>query len=299
MLRLEFLHSQRKRLSVDTALGLLESLNKQPIVCTYMGLPANRSAVGRGHTESRWEENVAVQFVLFAASRRTQIEKERTEQSTRLQLAPNHHRGEEGPDSEWLVIRDAIPLTSLIITGLSGPYVDMATGRKSSTSKGGGVHFPDDAEEDPLSNSDDTQQDKVISAIAEPDGTYLVKVGFLRIQHKYEIVFTIPQVPTLGKDATLSPALRTMPKPRLRASRIIPRPEGGVKVVCEYSAQQEGVVQEELTLVNRSRRDSSIRVRVQARVMDRHHGTPMLLEGVRCLGTEKETATKTNDRKKI
>jgi len=42
-------------------------------------------------------------------------------------------------------------------------------------------------------------------------------------------------------------------------------------VVCEYSAQQEGVVQEELTLVNRSRRDSSIRVRLQARVMGEIH----------------------------
>ncbi|XP_066518034.1 adipose-secreted signaling protein [Hoplias malabaricus] len=176
----------------------------------------------------------------------------------------------------------------------------MATGRKSSTSKGGGVRFPDDAEEDPLSESgDDTQEDKVISAVIEPDGAYLVKAGFLRIQHKYEIIFIISQVPNLGKDTTLSPALRTTAKPRLRATRIIPRTEGGVKVVCEYSALQEGVVQEELTLVNRSRRDSSVRVRVQARVMDRHHGTPMLLEGVRCLGTEKETPTKTNDRKKI
>lgn len=46
---------------------------------------------------------------------------------------------------------------------------------------------------------------------------------------------------------------------------------GGVRVVCEYSAQQEGVVQEELTLVNRSRRDSSIRVRLQARVMGEIH----------------------------
>ncbi len=42
-------------------------------------------------------------------------------------------------------------------------------------------------------------------------------------------------------------------------------------VVCEYSAQQEGVVQEELTLVNRSRRDSSVRVRLQARVMGEIH----------------------------
>ncbi len=38
-------------------------------------------------------------------------------------------------------------------------------------------------------------------------------------------------------------------------------------MVCEYSTQKEGVVQEELMLVNRSRRDSSVRVRLQARVM--------------------------------
>ncbi|XP_060771977.1 adipose-secreted signaling protein [Neoarius graeffei] len=175
----------------------------------------------------------------------------------------------------------------------------MATGRKSSTSKGAGVHFPDDMEDDVLSESgEDTQHDKTITAVAEPDGAYLVKAGFLKIQHKYEIVFSIPKVPTLGRDTMLSPALRTTPKPRLRATRIVPHPEGGVKVVCEYSAQQEGVVQDELTLINRSRRDSSIKVRVHARVMDRHHGTPMLLKGVRCLGTE-EISSKTNNKKKI
>ncbi|XP_062864772.1 adipose-secreted signaling protein [Trichomycterus rosablanca] len=176
----------------------------------------------------------------------------------------------------------------------------MATGRKGSTSKGGGVHFSDEPDVEVLSESgEDLQQEKIIGAVAEPDGAYLVKAGFLKIQHKYEIVFLLPHIPTVGKDAPLSPALRTTPKPRLRATCILPRPEGGVKVVCEYSAQQEGVVQEELTLVNRSRRDSSVKVRLHARVMDRHHGTPMLLEGVRCLGTEKEVASNTNNRKKI
>ncbi|KAK7161421.1 hypothetical protein R3I94_004183 [Phoxinus phoxinus] len=165
----------------------------------------------------------------------------------------------------------------------------MATGRKSSTSKSG-VHFHDDDEDASTNNScDEKLQDKLIVALLEPDGAYLVKVGFLRSHHKYEIIFSLPQVPTLGKDVTLSPALRATAKPRLRATRITPRPEGGVRVVCEYSAQQEGVVQEELTLVNRSRRDSSIRVRLQARVMERHHGTPMLLDGVRCVGEEKHT----------
>ncbi|XP_017316537.1 UPF0687 protein C20orf27 homolog [Ictalurus punctatus] len=198
-----------------------------------------------------------------------------------------------------LLISDDIPLTLNTTTRLSQPCVDMATGRKSSTSKGGGVHFPDETEDNVLSDSgEDTQQDKIITAVAEPDGAYLVKAGFLKIQHKYEIVFSIPQVPTLGKDTALSPALRTTPKPRLRATRIVPRPEGGVKVVCEYIAQQEGVVQDELTLVNRSRRDSSVKVRLHARVMDPHHGTPMLMEGVRCLGPE-DISSKTNNRKKI
>lgn len=53
-----------------------------------------------------------------------------------------------------------------------------------------------------------------------------IQVGFLRSHHKYEIVFSLPQVPTLGKDVSLSPALRTTAKPRLRATRITPRPEG-------------------------------------------------------------------------
>ncbi|XP_028831027.1 UPF0687 protein C20orf27 homolog isoform X3 [Denticeps clupeoides] len=176
----------------------------------------------------------------------------------------------------------------------------MATARKSSTSKGGGVRFPDEEDAAPPSFcSEEVQQDQVITALPESDGSYLVKVGFLKSQHRYEIVFTIPQVPSLGKDNCLSPALRTTAKPRLRATNITPRPEGGVKVVCEYTAQQEGVVQEELTLVNRSRRDGSVRVKVQARVMDRHHGTPQLMEGVRCMGAEKEINTKQSDRKKM
>lgn len=176
----------------------------------------------------------------------------------------------------------------------------MATARKDSTSKGGGVHFPDeDDTNSPPDSSDEARPDKVISATPEADGTYLVKVGFLRSQHRYEIVFNLPQVPSVGKDATLSPALRTTAKPRLRATRITPRQEGGVKVVCEYTTQQEGVLQEELTLVNRSRRDGSVRVKLQARVMDRHHGTPLLMEGVRCIGPEKEATTKQTDRKKI
>ncbi|KAI5087823.1 UPF0687 protein C20orf27-like [Silurus meridionalis] len=119
------------------------------------------------------------------------------------------------------------------------------------------------------------------------------KAGFLKILHKYEITFLIPQVPTLGKDSMLSPALRATPKPRLRATHIVPCPEGGVKVVCEYSAQQEGVVQDELTLINRSRRDSSVKVRVHARVMEVQEQSPATTESTTPAPTPTDASTQT------
>ncbi|XP_062334073.1 adipose-secreted signaling protein [Osmerus eperlanus] len=179
----------------------------------------------------------------------------------------------------------------------------MATGRKGSTSKGGGVRFPDD-DEPPGSPTrrDDLSNDASIIAIPEKDGSFLVKAGFLKTQHRYEIVFTMLEVPSLGKDVcSLLPSSSSSPTARadLRVTRLSPTPEGGVRVTCEYTTHQEGVLQEELTLGSRGRRDRGLRVRLQARVMDRHHGTPMLLEGVRCLGTEKDNDSKHSDRKRI
>ncbi|XP_030580496.1 UPF0687 protein C20orf27 homolog isoform X2 [Archocentrus centrarchus] len=170
----------------------------------------------------------------------------------------------------------------------------MATGRKGSTSKAGGVHFPDD-EEPPGSPTrrDDQSNLATLIAVLEKDGSYLVKAGFLKSHHRYEIVFTVPDVPTLGKELSCLPSFSpTRQSPSLRVQRIYSTVEGGVKVSCEYRTHQEGVLQEEITLVTRGRKDNSLKVRLQARVIDPHHGTPMLLEGVRCLGPKKDSHTK-------
>lgn len=49
-----------------------------------------------------------------------------------------------------------------------------------------------------------------------------VQVGFLKIQHKYEIVFTLPEVPALGKDVCPAP----VPNPHLRVTDVKLAPEG-------------------------------------------------------------------------
>ncbi|KAM9827410.1 LOW QUALITY PROTEIN: adipose-secreted signaling protein-like [Neosynchiropus ocellatus] len=130
----------------------------------------------------------------------------------------------------------------------------------------------------------DEKRHDVVMVIPEEDGNFKVKVGFLKMQQRHEITFTLPEVPALGKDVCPAPT----PSPHLYISDITPAPEGGLKVTCQYMAQEEGVHCEEVQLVSQTKSDVCVRVKVHARVMDCHHGTPMLLEGVRCIGVELE-----------
>ncbi|KAF3851815.1 hypothetical protein F7725_005170 [Dissostichus mawsoni] len=154
----------------------------------------------------------------------------------------------------------------------------MASGRKGSTSKAGGVRFPDDDDEPPGSPSrrDDELNLSTLIAVLEKDGGYLVKAGFLKSHHLYEIVFTVPDVPTLGKELSC---------PSSSPSRKFP----SLRVTCEYRTHQEGMLQEELTLATRGRKGSQLKVTFQAKVIDQQHGTPMLMEGVRCIGARKDS----------
>ncbi|XP_015199353.2 adipose-secreted signaling protein [Lepisosteus oculatus] len=167
----------------------------------------------------------------------------------------------------------------------------MATAKKSSRAKAGGVRFSEEPATTSHVHFDDKLHDSVVMVIPEPDGNFLVKVGFLKIQHKYEIVFTLPESPRLGENVSPAP----VPNPHLRVTDVKPAAEGGLQVTCEYTAHQEGVLREEMVLLNEGGDPPCLRVRVQARVMDRHHGTPMLLEGVRCVGAELEYDSEQSD----
>ncbi|XP_077444361.1 adipose-secreted signaling protein isoform X2 [Stigmatopora argus] len=138
---------------------------------------------------------------------------------------------------------------------------------------------------------DDKLHDSVITVAAEDDGSFLVKVGFLKLQHRYEMAFTLPELPSLGENVCLAP----VSSPHLRVVDISPAPEGGLRLTCEYLAQEAGVLCERLRLLSRPDRDAGVTVKVHARVMERGHGTPMLLEGVRCIGVELEYDSEQSD----
>ncbi|XP_044515206.1 UPF0687 protein C20orf27 homolog [Gracilinanus agilis] len=116
------------------------------------------------------------------------------------------------------------------------------------------------------------------------------QIGFLKVMHKYEVTFTLPPLPRLGRDVCAVPT----PSLHLKVLSITPVPEGFC-VKCEYIAHKEGVLKEELVLACETNDSVSVRVVLQARVMDRHHGTPMLLDGVRCMGAELEYDSEQSD----
>ncbi|XP_062430852.1 adipose-secreted signaling protein [Rhea pennata] len=169
----------------------------------------------------------------------------------------------------------------------------MATAGKGAKAKAGGVRF---APSQPAEGApghvrfDEKLHDSAVMVTQEKDGNFLVKVGFLKILHKYEITFLLPPVQRLGKDVCAVP----LPNLNLKVIGITPVSEG-LSVKCEYTAHKEGVLREEVTLSSETQDGACVKVVVQARVMDRHHGTPMLLDGVRCIGAELEYDSEQSD----
>lgn len=53
---------------------------------------------------------------------------------------------------------------------------------------------------------------------------------------------------------------------------------GGVKVTCEYKTHQEGVLQEQITLITKGRKENSLKVRLQAKVIGKSCSTHQRLD---------------------
>ncbi|NXK57054.1 CT027 protein, partial [Chauna torquata] len=134
-----------------------------------------------------------------------------------------------------------------------------------SKAKAGGVRF---APSQPVEGApghvrfDEKLRDSAVMVTQEKDGHFLVKVGFLKILHKYEITFLLPPSQRLGKDVCAVP----LPNLNLKVLSVTSVPEG-YSVKCEYTAHKEGVLKEEMVLASETGDGACLRVVVQARVM--------------------------------
>ncbi|XP_067898095.1 adipose-secreted signaling protein [Heterodontus francisci] len=164
---------------------------------------------------------------------------------------------------------------------------------KGTRPKAGGVRFGPESHEEGAANHvhfEEKLHDSVVMVTQEEDGSFLVKVGFLKISHKYEITFLLPAGQNRRQEACPAP----LPNLYLKLVDIAPVTEG-YRVKCEYIAHKEGVVREEMIMTNKINDSTSVKVTLQARVLDRLHGTPMLLEGVKCIGPEPEYDSEQSD----
>ncbi|NXB00556.1 CT027 protein, partial [Cnemophilus loriae] len=136
--------------------------------------------------------------------------------------------------------------------------------------------------------------DSAVMVTQDKDGHFLVKVG-----DRGTAGGCHPSLGTPGLPAPKNSQISRRSHPRipcpslglLPSSSVSPLP--GHSVRCEYTAHKEGVLREELLLAGHG--PGHVKVTVQARVMDRHHGTPMLLDGVRCVGAELEYDSEQSD----
>ncbi|XP_069779607.1 adipose-secreted signaling protein isoform X1 [Narcine bancroftii] len=168
----------------------------------------------------------------------------------------------------------------------------MASAWKGTKHKAGGIRFRPESHEGAANHVhfEEKLHDSVVMVTQEEDGSFLVKVGFLKISHKYEITFLLPAAHSLGQ----GPCSIPLPSPYLKVIEIAPVPEGH-RMKCEYIAHKEGVIREELMISSEVKGNTSAKVTLHARVLDRIHGTPMLLEGVRCIGSELEYDSEQSD----
>ncbi|NXM09375.1 CT027 protein, partial [Tyrannus savana] len=128
--------------------------------------------------------------------------------------------------------------------------------------KGGSVRFaPSPPPEGAHVHFQEQLHDSAVMVTQEKDGSFLVKVGFLKILHKYEITFLLPLEQSGEGDVCALP----VPNPNLRVLSVTSLPEAGLSVHCEYTAHKEGVLREELLLASPSH--GHVKVTVQARVM--------------------------------
>ncbi|XP_037754362.1 UPF0687 protein C20orf27 homolog isoform X3 [Chelonia mydas] len=155
----------------------------------------------------------------------------------------------------------------------------MAAANKGTKPKVGGVRFAASHPEEGAHSHvhfDEKLHDSVVMVTQEKDGNFLVKVGFLKILHKYEITFLLPPIQRLGKDVCAIP----LPNLNLKVISITPVAEG-YSVKCEYTAHKEGVLKEEMVLSSETHEDACVKVVVQARVMGGDAWLPEQCRGCR------------------
>ncbi|XP_059621587.1 adipose-secreted signaling protein [Phlebotomus argentipes] len=126
-----------------------------------------------------------------------------------------------------------------------------------------------------------------------------VHLGFLQINHRYLLELQLPTnvLPAFlsGERITIARDERTIPNVNCKFIEFSGKMKGHFDLKIEFMAHKEKLLREELHLVNVQNTDEKLKLVLSARVLGRGKGTPMLRNGVHCVGIEADEESEASD----
>ncbi|XP_066991539.1 adipose-secreted signaling protein [Anabrus simplex] len=140
------------------------------------------------------------------------------------------------------------------------------------------VHFGEDA--------DAFGKDNEIVVQSAGDGRVTLHLGFLKVNHRYQIEVGIPgNMCGLSDISGLTESnSQTIPNVHCKLTKLS-SDKNTVYMTFELSAYKEKLLKEEL-VIESSDKNSLLRVSIIARVLGKGKGTPLLRNGIHCIKIE-------------
>ncbi|XP_064630338.1 adipose-secreted signaling protein-like [Lineus longissimus] len=117
-----------------------------------------------------------------------------------------------------------------------------------------------------------------------------VHLGFLQINHFYDVTFTIKD--DLGEDVNYEP----LGNLHLKIKKVMPSEDGeGHDLVLDLLAHKEKLMREQILITSEVDPEKSLIIVVHARVLGKGKGTPSLKSGIHCTGINAEEESENSD----
>ncbi|CAD7081968.1 unnamed protein product [Hermetia illucens] len=155
------------------------------------------------------------------------------------------------------------------------------------------VHF------DTASLKDDFQSEKTVT-YQPTDNGIIVNLGFLQINHRYAVDLKLPAelFGEFSESPQLVPDISTTPSLHCRITEF-----SGAKrdehdyfdMKIEFFAYKEKLLKEQLHIMNSKKSKEILKLVIVARVLGKGKGTPMLRNGIHCIGVERDEESEASD----
>jgi hypothetical protein len=125
-----------------------------------------------------------------------------------------------------------------------------------------------------------------------------VHLGFLQVNHRYEIIVNLPKDVLSGHASSrLEPTerLSSIHCRLISGSATEDENNGGTVIMVEFFAHKEKLLKEEMTLSLPGPSHTILRLLFHARVLGRGKGTPLLKNGIRCIGVVEDEESEASD----